>query len=83
MDADHPQQGVNFPRLTTADGVEFADGTSATVAHMADDVSHFLAWTSETKLEERKRLGLKVMIFLIIMTALLYAVKRRVWSDQH
>ena len=78
-----PGHQIAMPPPLFADGVEFADGTSATVAQMADDVSHFLAWTSETKLEERKRLGLKVMIFLIIMTALLYAVKRRVWSDQH
>ncbi len=65
------------------DGVEYTDGTKATVAQQAEDIVTFLAWTSEPNMEARKEMGLKVMIFLIVFTALLVAVKKRVWADVH
>ncbi len=65
------------------DGVEYADGTKATTAQQARDVTAFLAWTSEPELEERKRMGIKVVLFLLLLTGLLYVVKRRVWSNLH
>jgi ubiquinol-cytochrome c reductase cytochrome c1 subunit len=65
------------------DGVEYADGTKATIEQMSKDVTAFLIWTAEPELEERKRLGLKVMLFLIVFTAMLYAVKRQVWAKLH
>ncbi len=65
------------------DGVEYQDGTAATVDQMAADVAHFLMWTAEPKLEDRKRIGLKVVLFLLVFTGILYAVKRKVWADLH
>lgn len=65
------------------DRVEYADGTKATVDQMARDVSEFLMWAAEPKLEDRKRLGLKVVLFLLVLTGLFYAAKRKVWSDLH
>jgi len=65
------------------DVVEYADKTKATVAQMASDVTTFLAWAAEPELEERKRMGVKVVLFLIVLTGLLYAIKRRVWADLH
>ncbi len=62
------------------DSVEYADGTPATVEQMASDVTTFLAWTAEPTLEARKRLGFKVMAFLLVLTVLLYFVNRKVWS---
>ena len=67
-----------------ADGaVEFADGTQATIQQMSNDVVTFLAWAAEPELEARKRLGVKVMLFLLVLTGLMYALKRRIWSDLH
>ena len=67
-----------------ADGqVTYADGTKATVEQMAHDVAAFLMWTAEPKLEERKRMGLKVMIFLVVLTGLFLAAKKRIWKDLH
>ncbi len=63
--------------------VEYADGTHASLDQMASDVVTFLAWAAEPELEARKRLGVKVLLFLIVFTALLYAVKRQVWSALH
>lgn len=63
--------------------VEFADGTKASVEQMAKDVTSFLAWAAEPELEIRKRMGVKVILFLLVLTALFYAVKRKVWADLH
>jgi ubiquinol-cytochrome c reductase cytochrome c1 subunit len=67
-----------------ADGViEFDDGSPNTLDAMAKDVSAFLAWTADPNMESRKRTGFMVMLYLAVLTALLYLVKKRVWSDQH
>lgn len=63
--------------------VEYEDGTEATVQQMASDITAFLNWAAEPELNERKSLGLKVMIFLLVLTALLYALKRQIWRDVH
>ena len=63
--------------------VEYQDGTKATVAQMAKDISTFLAWTAEPELEARKSMGLKVLVFLIILTGLLFRVKKVIWKDVH
>jgi ubiquinol-cytochrome c reductase cytochrome c1 subunit len=65
------------------DRVTYGDGTKATVSQMAKDVSVFLAWASEPNLEQRKALGIKVILFLVILAGLLYAAKRKVWADIH
>jgi cytochrome c1 len=64
-------------------GVEYADGTKASVEQMSEDVTVFLAWAAEPELEERKRMGIKVILFLLVLTGLLYVVKRRIWADAH
>ena len=63
------------------DQVEFADGTKATVEQMAHDVSTFLQWAAEPELEQRRALGVKIIIFLTILAGLTYAVKRKIWAD--
>jgi cytochrome c1 len=63
--------------------VEYADGTEATIEQMSRDVTTFLMWTAEPKLEVRKAWGVKVMIFVFVMTVLLYFVKKKVWADVH
>ena len=50
---------------------------------MSKDATAFLVWAAEPEMEERRRLGIKVMLFLIVLTALLYALKRKMWSDLH
>ncbi len=65
------------------DAVEYADGTPATVEQMASDVANFLAWTAEPEMEDRKRMGIKVILFLLAFTGVLYAAKRKVWADLH
>lgn len=63
--------------------VTYPDGTEATVEQMAADVVTFLAWTAEPELETRKRTGVKTVLFLIVLTGMFYAWKRKVWADVH
>ncbi len=78
-----PGQQIAMPPPLAEDAVEYSDGTPASVEQMAVDVTQFLAWAAEPETEERKRMGVKVLLFLIVFTAMLYAVKRKVWADIH
>ncbi len=78
-----PNNLIAMPPPLFEDSVEYTDGTEASIEQMSADVSHFLMWAAEPTLEERKGMGLKVMIFLIVLTALLYASKRKVWRNVH
>ena len=62
------------------DLVSYSDGTKATEAQMAKDVTTFLTWAAEPHLEARHKLGFKVVIFLIILSILVYFSMRRLWS---
>lgn len=63
--------------------VDFGNGREATVDEQATDVVTFLAWAAEPELVERRRMGVKVILFLIVFTGMLYALKRQIWSDVH
>ena len=78
-----PGHWIAMPPPLNEGVVDYSGETEATVAQMAHDVAVFLTWAAEPKLEERKQTGLKVMLFLIIVTGLFYAVKRKVWAELH
>ena len=60
--------------------VEYSDGTESTVNQMAKDVTTFLAWAAEPELETRHKTGIKVMIYLILLTVLVYLSMKKIWS---
>ncbi len=62
------------------ESVEFPDGSYASLEEEAKYITTFLAWAAEPELEERKSLGIKVLLYLIVLTAMLYALKKRIWS---
>jgi ubiquinol-cytochrome c reductase cytochrome c1 subunit len=71
---------IAMPPPLTADGqVSYADGTNPTREQMARDVSAFLAWTAEPKLENRKSAGLATVAFLIFATILAYMAYQSIW----
>ncbi|MDA8539823.1 cytochrome c1 [Alphaproteobacteria bacterium] len=63
--------------------VEYSDGTEATVEQMSMDVTHFLNWTAEPELEQRKRMGFMVLIYLSIFAGLMFFSMRKIWADLH
>jgi ubiquinol-cytochrome c reductase cytochrome c1 subunit len=63
------------------DQVTYDDGMPQTVEQYSRDVSAFLMWAAEPHLEQRKKIGFRVMAFLLLFGALLYLTKRKVWSQ--
>jgi len=74
---------IAMPPPLVDGGVTYADGTRASVEQMARDVTTFLTYIANPEMETRKRMGVKVVLFLIFLTGLTYAVKRKVWADVH
>jgi len=70
------------PPLTAEGQVTYGDGTKPTVDQMAKDVSAFLTWTAEPKLENRRRAGLATILFLLIATGLAYMSYQNIWADK-
>ncbi len=69
------------PPLTDGQ-VTYADGSKNDVKHMAKDVSAFLMWAAEPKLEARHQMGWAVMIFLVIGTVFAYLAYQSIWADK-
>ncbi len=83
FNAYFPNNQIAMPPPLGDEGVEYGDGTKATLAQQAADVTVFLNWAAQPELEDRKRMGFKVLLFLLVLTGMLYALKRKVWSDLH
>ncbi|RPG98106.1 MAG: cytochrome c1 [Candidatus Pelagibacter sp. TMED106] len=60
--------------------VEYIDGTEATEEQMAKDVTTFLMWAAEPHLEARHKMGFKAILYLIILTVLVYFSMKKIWS---
>ncbi|QQP90471.1 cytochrome c1 [Skermanella sp. TT6] len=78
-----PGHLIGMPPILQDDSVTYADETPATQAQLAHDVAAFLTWAAEPHLEARKQTGVKVILFLLVFTGMMYAVKRKVWADAH
>lgn len=74
---------IAMPPPLNPDSVAYTDGTKASVDQMAGDVANFLMWAAEPKLEERHAIGFKSILFLLVLSGLFYAVKRKIWADVH
>lgn len=83
FNAYFPGYAISMPQQLFEGILEYEDGTEATPDQMAKDVTAFLQWAAEPELEERKTLGRYTLVFLIVLTALLYAYKREIWKDAH
>ncbi|HEY0214730.1 MAG TPA: cytochrome c1 [Paenirhodobacter sp.] len=62
------------------DMIIYEDGTPASVQQMSRDVAAFLMWTAEPRLEARKRTGIVAVGLLTVLSALLFALHRRLWA---
>jgi ubiquinol-cytochrome c reductase cytochrome c1 subunit len=78
-----PGHQIAMPAPLSAGAVTYEDGTDASVEQMAKDVTTFLTWASDPTMEIRKQTGLKVILFLLIFSALMYMTKRKIWKDMH
>lgn len=76
-------RNIAMPHPLNDNGVTYSDGTKATIDQQAHDVATFLTWAAEPKMEERKRMGFGVMLFLAAFAGVLYLSYRKLWADQH
>jgi ubiquinol-cytochrome c reductase cytochrome c1 subunit len=90
IDAEgHPVDGVEVPlggvlamAPPLADGIiEYGDDSPQTVEQYAKDVTEFLMWAAEPKMEARKSLGVMTLLYLLILAGVLYWSYRKVWSN--
>ena len=72
---------IAMPQPLYQDGVEYADGTNASIEQMAADVTEFLTWAAEPEMEARKRTGIAAVSFLLIMAVLSYIAKQQIWAN--
>jgi ubiquinol-cytochrome c reductase cytochrome c1 subunit len=72
---------ISMPPPITDDGqIEYKDGTYATKEQMAIDIVNFLEWAAEPELEWRKKMGVRTMIFLVILLVILVIAKKMIWK---
>jgi ubiquinol-cytochrome c reductase cytochrome b/c1 subunit len=76
-----PGHAIKMPPPLRDGQVKYTDGTPETLDQYGRDVAAFLMWAAEPKLDERKRLGFQVMIYLAALTLLLYFTKKKVWHE--
>ena len=75
-----PGQVISMSQQLVDGKVDYEDGTKNTAAQEAKDVVNFLQYVAEPEMELRKRMGLKVIIFLGAMTVFFYIAKVRIWA---
>ncbi len=78
-----PGGNISMPKPLNENGVTYSDGTKATIDQQAHDVAAFLTWAAEPKMEERKHIGVMVIIFLLGLSTLLFLSYRKMWEGQH
>ena len=68
--------------IVSDDQVTYDDGTKATKEQMARDVSAFLTWAAEPKMENRKSAGWAALGFLLVFTVLAWMSYKTIWADK-
>ena len=79
----YPGHRIAMPQPITDGAVKYTDGTPETLDNYARDVATFLSWAAEPSMIERKKIGVRVLIFLVVFSVLMYYVKKQVWADAH
>ncbi|MDE2361754.1 MAG: cytochrome c1 [Hyphomicrobiales bacterium] len=76
-----PSHKILMPKPLSDGQITYADGAPQTAKQYSQDVAAFLMWMAEPKLDQRKKTGFRVLFVLFILTGLLYATKKRLWSN--
>ncbi|KAF9155302.1 cytochrome c1 [Actinomortierella ambigua] len=76
-----PGGAIGMARVLYDGLVEYEDGTPATTSQMAKDVTVFLSWAAEPEMDDRKKMGMKAVTMLAILTGLSVYLKRHKWAS--
>jgi len=75
-----PGGAIAMPQALVNDQIQYDDGTKATISQMAKDVTTFLSWAAEPAQDDRRKMGIKMLLFLGLVTIPSLYVKRQKWS---
>ncbi|MCB1783266.1 MAG: cytochrome c1 [Alphaproteobacteria bacterium] len=79
-----PGHKISMPPPLSPGQVSYADdGSPETLEQYAKDISHFLTWAADPYMEERKRTGVKVILFLLVFAGIMLGLKKKTWADLH
>jgi len=78
-----PGHQIAMPQPLHDGQVTYADGTKASIEQETHDVVTFLAYVANPEMEQRHRIGVKIVLFFLLLTGLTYAMKRKLWADVH
>ena len=81
--AAYPGHLIAMPQPLYGDDVEYSDGAATSIEAVSADLTQFLMWAAEPKMEVRKRTGVAAVFFLSIFVIFSYLAKRRIWADVH
>ena len=81
--AAYPGHLIAMPQPLYGDDVEYSDGAATSIEALSADLTQFLMWAAEPKMEVRKRTGVAAVFFLGIFVIFSYLAKRRIWADVH
>ena len=76
-----PGYQIAMPKPLENGQVEYQDGSNESIEQMSYDLVNFLQWAAEPEMEQRKRMGIKVLLFLLVSTLFFFAAKKRIWAD--
>ncbi len=79
----YPGNQIAMPQPLQDGSVTYTDGTPNTLSQEAHDVVTFLTFAANPEMIERKRMGVRIVLFLVMMTGVTYVVKRKIWADLH
>ncbi|MFL2509547.1 MAG: cytochrome c1 [Alphaproteobacteria bacterium] len=74
---------IAMPQPIYDESVDYSDGTNNSAEQIAEDLVVFLTWAAEPELEVRKNLGIKVILFFIILGFIIFLAKNRLWREVH
>ena len=76
-----PGNQIAMPSPLSDDVIDYDDGTDTNIQQLSEDVTTFLKWAAEPEMEVRKNLGIKVILFFIILGSVVYLAKNKLWRD--
>ena len=74
---------IAMPQPIYDESVDYADGTNNSAEQIAEDLVVFLTWAAEPELEVRKNLGIKIILFFIVLGFIIFLAKNRLWREVH
>jgi ubiquinol-cytochrome c reductase cytochrome c1 subunit len=78
-----PGNQIAMPSPLSDGSVDYDDGTDNNIKQLSEDVVTFLKWSAEPEMEVRKNLGIKVILFFVILGFVVLLAKNRLWKDIH